>query len=151
MKKTFNTSIRILGILIIPIVVIPIVVILVCEWVYSEIKFQIWLRQDERRLDFSVYDSPEEVRDDILTILPLGSSEEEVQAFRMAHEFIYRKPVTSVYSGSFEVTMIVSQAGRGFFGLKRFILPYESWGIGFILDPTDHTLIDIDVISQGGI
>ncbi len=146
MTRLFNILLRILGSLI-----IFIVVVLVSEWVYSEIKFQIWLRQDERRLDFSTYDNPEELRQDILARLPLGSSEEEVQAFRMVHGFIYRKPSVSVYSGSFEVGMIESQAGRGFFGLKQFILPYESWGIGFILDPNDHTLIAIDIISQGGI
>ena len=74
-----------------------------------------------------------------------------MQAFRMAHGYIYQKPTISSYDGSLGVIMIVSQAGRGFFGLKPFILPYKAWGIVFILDPIDHTLIDIDVMSQGGI
>ncbi len=147
MKNFFNILIRILGGLI-----IFIAVALISEWVYSEIKFQIWLRQDESRLDFSTYDTPEELRQDILAILPLGNSEEAVQAFVMAQGSIYQKPtISSYYDGSFLVTIVRSQAGRGFFGFKRFVLPYESWGIHFILDPNDHTLIDINIISQGGI
>jgi hypothetical protein len=137
---------RILGIL-----VVLVIVVLIVEWVYSEIKFQVWLSQDEKRIDFSTYDNAEELRQDILAILPLGSSEEEVQAFRIANGFVYRKPTTGVYSGTFGVGMVKSQAGRGFFGFKKFILPYKSWGVSFILNPDDHTLIDISVISQAGI
>ena len=146
MKILSNILVRILGTLI-----IFILVVLVSEWVYSEIKFQGWLRQDEDRLDFSTYDDPEELRQDILARLPLGSSEEELQAFMVTQGNIYRKPTDNGSYGPFGVGIVKSQAGRGFFGLKRFILPYEAWGIHFVLDPDDHTLIDINVISQGGI
>lgn len=34
-----------------------ILAVLIGEWAYAELRFQIWVRQDERRLDFSAYDN----------------------------------------------------------------------------------------------
>jgi hypothetical protein len=126
------------------------ILVLVGEWLYAEIRFQIWLRQDEHRLDFSAYNDPEELKKSLLTKLPLGSSEEAVQAFRMAHGWPYRPPMDSKY-GPYGVGMTEYRAGRGLFGLRGFLFTSDNiWAIEFDLDPTNHTLVDIQVWLQSG-
>lgn len=141
MKKLFKTLSKVFGA-----VVILILVVLIGEWVYSEIKFQIWLNQDEHRVDFSDYDDAEELRDALLVKLPLGSSEEDVQTFIEANGYIFRRPVDNKSYGPFSTGLLVSQTGRGFFDLREFF--HLAWGIRFVFNPKDHTLIDILVVSQ---
>ncbi|MFC1976253.1 hypothetical protein ACFLXQ_07630 [Chloroflexota bacterium] len=138
MKKVFE----ILGITL-GLTVLFILTILIGEWVYSEIQFQIWLSQDPRRFDFSGYDTAEELREALLTKLPLGSSETEVQAFKIANGYTYRKPGKGA-SGRFGVVIQEAQgSSRGLFGFRVFF--GGMWIIFFELDRQDHSLVDISV------
>ena len=135
------------GCLLLPVCILA---VLLGEWVYSEIRFQIWVRQDEYRLDFSAYDDPEELKEAILAKLPIGSTEEAVQDFREAHGWPYRSPTASTY-GPFGVSMVEYRSGRGLFGLRGVLFIHHNiWGIRFELNPTDHTLKDIHLKLQSG-
>jgi hypothetical protein len=142
MKRIFSALGKFLGL-----IVILVTVILAGEWIYSEIQFQVWLSQDERRFDFSGYDTPEELKEALLQKLPIGSSEEEIQAFRLAHGYIYREP--SIVRGSLVVGMQMSQQGRGLFGLRHFFFG-GLWIVLFEVNPVDHSLEDISIILHGG-
>ena len=142
-----RTAFRIFGIFILTIILCCLTT-LVGEWVYSEARFQLWLNQDERRLDYSSYDTPEELRNALLTKLPPGSSEEQVQAFLIVNGNTYQKPGMGT-KGRFGVVMQEhSHSNRGLFGLRVF-LP-GVWIIFFELDPTDHTLADISIELHPG-
>ena len=147
MKQAFEATSKVIWISILIILICPLLILL-GEWGYSEIRFQIWLGQDEHRFDFSGYDTTDELREALLAELPVGTPEEEVQAFRMANGYSYRKP-NKTFDGDFGIGMQKSQhSNRGFFGL-RVLLP-GIWIIFFELDPTDHTLVDIEVIWHPG-
>ncbi len=136
---------------ILKIILIVICVLLGGEWIISESLFQIWLRQDERRVDFSAYDTAETLRAALLEKLPVGSSKEEVQAFRATYGYGYKnyqKPGGSS-DGSFGLVMQRSQQGRGLFYARPFLFG-GLWLILFDLDETDHRLVDIRVILSPG-
>ena len=116
------------------------------EWVYSEIRFQTWLHQSKYRLDFSQYDTPNQLRAAILTKIPLQSSVDEVQAFRQAYGYPYQDPELLP-----QVPFYRSRANRGLFGLKSLLLMPGVWVIYFELDPVDHSLIDIKVSLGTGL
>ena len=85
-----HTAFRRFGIIIL-IILLCCLTTLVGEWVYSEARFQLWLNQDERRFDFSSYDTPEELREALLVKLPPGSSEEQVQALLIVNGNTYQE------------------------------------------------------------
>ncbi len=125
------------------------IVLLMAEWAIAEIRFQVWLHEDEQRIDFSAYDDAEEFREVLLTKLPLGSSEEEVQTFRLANGMRYKTPYKS--SDFFGLFMAGRRYDRGLFGLRPILFIHNnSWWIRFELDPTDHRLIDIHVSLGSG-
>lgn len=128
-----------------------VIIILLCsglmlgEWAYTEITFQEWMRQDEHRIDFSIYDSEEQLRDALLTKLPIGSSEEELKAFHLANREEGSKwepkEVSSDNDGIVLRVVMVSAAKRGIiFNRKN-----NRWIILFLLDPINHTLVDTKV------
>ena len=124
--------------------ILLILVILVSEWIYSEIRFQAWLGQDKRRLDFSAYHTTIELKRAIFAKLPLGSTEDEIQAFMITNGDIQQEP-DIVADNIFGVVMKMDQSGRGFFRLIASGLVTGVWIIIFHLDPEDHTLVDITI------
>ncbi|MBI1881930.1 MAG: hypothetical protein HYR94_27460 [Chloroflexi bacterium] len=133
------------------IVAIPLTCIglFLADWVYTEITFQMWLSQDQRHVDFSLY-SDKQLREILLAKLPIGSSEEEVKAFYLANskyglvglnEWEPRED-----SEGYGVSLQVWAVNHGnivmrMYGGKRIV--------SFDLDPVNHTLVDIIVKSFG--
>jgi hypothetical protein len=124
--------------------IVLILMILLIGWVPFEIRYWLWTNQDERRLDFAAYDDTEELRNDILNKLPLGSSEEEVQSFIRANGHSYTEPEKQFqYENTFGIVITESRAGRGIFALEAMYV--GGWVIFFQLSPKDHKLMNLSV------
>ncbi len=124
------------------VILLCLLTVLASEWTYAEIRFQQWLNQNEYRLDFSTYSTPEELKKAIFTKLPIGSSITEVQAFRQSYGYSYKEPDVIPH-----IPFYRYKAGRGLFGMRAFFYPYV-WVIYFKLDPTDYSLVDIEVFLK---
>ena len=126
---------------------------LLAERVYTEVRYQLWLRQDERRVNFKAYDDPEALRDKLLTLIPLGSSEQDARSFIIANGDPRDLPPSGGEGGygPFGVGMFASRAPRGFLAFMMLFASYPGWGITFELDPEDHRVIEIHVRLQPGL
>ena len=120
------------------------------EWMYTEISFQIWIRQDEQRIDFTIYDSEEQLRDSLLIRLPIGSSEEKTKSFHLANGDARSKwepvEISDDRNGNVLRVVMVSTAKRS----NIIIGTGDKWIILFLLDPMNRTLTDIRVSRFSG-
>ncbi len=120
------------------------------EWIYHENTFDKWLNENDYRVDFNVYASFEEIRQDLLRKLPPGSSEEEIKSFYLANRD--QGPWDQVkwnphqISGDYGAILRIWSINRGSL-IKRLL---SGRLIIFLhLDPTDNSLIDITVDGVG--
>ena len=53
------------------------------EWIATERAYQQWLAENPLRVDFSTFQTQEEVRNGLLEMLPVGTSEEVLRTFHL--------------------------------------------------------------------
>jgi hypothetical protein len=132
-------------ILLIIIISVPLICIglFLGDWVYSEITFRVWLNQDQRHIDFSLYTDEKQLREALFAKLPVGSPEEEVKAFYLANRK-YSLELTEwqpkIISDKYGVALHVWTGSHGNIVTRVFS---GRWIIFFHLDPIDHSLEDI--------
>ena len=56
------------------------------EWIATERAYQQWLAENPLRVDFSTFQTQEEVRNGLLEMLPVGTSEEVLREFYLENE-----------------------------------------------------------------
>jgi len=132
------------------------------EWAYTDIRYQRWLSENKLRVDFSAFQSREEVRKALLKKLPVATPKEDLMAFRcengMQHG-VWLKTTDSergytiaeclefCKSCNRMIRVNVGKTNRGHF-LRRLLA--GDWIIFLELDPDTHTLIDIQVKGYRG-
>lgn len=141
---------------------------LLCTGVFSYVFFieksateniyQRWLNENDLRVDFSIYEGRNEVREALLLKLPVGTPEEETQAFYIANTLQVSRPygwkpenIESAcwntlrsygFSCHYGVIIWVDETNRGHLLRRMFSGEYI---IYFELDPDTHKLMDIQV------
>jgi len=128
------------------------ILLFVGEWLYTELVYTSWLRQDSRRIDTSIYTTEAQLRTAILNIVPIGSSEEDVKSFFFTNTSYptRAKLVTSweplERENSNRVTLVVWQTNRGHI-IRR--ATQGQWLINFYIDIKDANLKDVKVEFYG--
>jgi len=132
------------------------------DWINRENYYQHWLDQDGLRVDFSAYETKDDVRQALLSSLPVGTSEEELI------EFYYANTLSRIHKSAWKPDNIESFCrSRKFLGFDckygvifrvnvtegghifQRNLFNNQYVIVFELDPETHNLKDINVMFRG--